>query len=1260
MKKNIKFRFIIKCLLIFFSITAFFPACNSSIKAAQEFIPNRLPVIDNITRTLPAGITADTLANGITVKLEVTAHDPEGKALSYNFSSEQGNFGNIAKTATGCTAEFYTRNVNGGAAVTMTVSVTDQKGAIDSRGNYNLGTGRSGPKVNIDETPSNLTKEYIKSAADTKFVFSSNSEGYFQIILDNSATPETIAMRPDDPIFMYVPSADPENPKMVSAIVAGANSTTAGKVKLTNQTGVNKVWLLFWDGLKQYDKKCFIITHDDIPPTYTDISPDGIDKGIRTNVDLIFSEPVTISGSSVDIKDSTSTSVLNRFKTPVIADSHIVYESLSDLDSYETYTTTINAGAVITDRAGNQTTLALKTKNFTTQAKAELAEPTFLKTDEIASVTDGEVFNYNSSETIKTKYVGSNPDNTVSGVSVNYTTVTEGGTPADPLTTNYSLPSVQTISFNKNTTIKATAYKKGYKSKSKIITVKMKTKTPIGLSLSNGSSYPNLPSPTYIYPSIAGGSITFTPVGSSGNYYMTSSVATATDPPQCEDPTVINGASSIIISGNGKRVYLKARAQMSNMELSDIYTSDLFVLRELNLPKSELFIPETGYETYVISGRGRIGPMWTSIASSHTGQYLAATENSSAGTDKGYIWISDDFGTTWKSTGSSNNWKKIVSSADGSKLAATEATNGYIWISTDYGVNWSIKNPPAGSGPWLIAMNDNGDITAALDGGITSYLYSAGTWKPYSTSSYQIKYIACDNTPTYSYAFLILSSVPYSAIFNGTSWGAYNNLTGGMTNFLGFSKSNNPTSTIFAAIGNDNSSINSIWISSSINQIGLSNSKINALGTYDWKGIVASDNVGYIAVIENNSYPSSSPTKGKIWRNKFLNVFSNSSAQWTSSVYQFGTQTTQRWSAIASSYNGDILSATTSGSDIWIGTGNVTDQGTSSENWTWNWSYQGLRTWSGIACSKKVSGDPDSGNGKFIIASDSGAGGHGGYIYTSSTYGSTWTEHKEAGQKNWLSVAISSDGKYMAAITESQFWYKYENNPWTQATPAHNAAIHFTKVSVSGTSDIEKSRIAIITDSAYRFILKRNGSTCRGNGSNMNSSSYGNFTDLKISDDGTSFVMAAPDKIVKVTLDPTDSSDPVYSSINLSGFLQNANYWTRLSATPDLSTIYLTRYSNSITGYYIDKITNFFTTSYTLNSTAISGAHINSFYSSDDGYRLVLSNQLSNIYSSIDAGETWSHQTDAGVNGWNCVTSTADGLIIYAGNTKTNNIVSLK
>jgi len=63
---------------------------------------------------------------------------------------------------------------------------------------------------------------------------------------------------------------------------------------------------------------------------------------------------------------------------------------------------------------------------------------------------------------------------------------------------------------------------------------------------------------------------------------------------------------------------------------------------------------------------------------------------------------------------------------------------------------------------------------------------------------------------------------------------------------------------------------------------------------------------------------------------------------------------------------------------------------------------------------------------------------YGGYIYTSTDGGITWTEQTSAGYRRWISIAMSSDGTKLAACVYSGYIYTSMDGgiTWTEQTSA--------------------------------------------------------------------------------------------------------------------------------------------------------------------------------------------------------------------------------
>ena len=116
---------------------------------------------------------------------------------------------------------------------------------------------------------------------------------------------------------------------------------------------------------------------------------------------------------------------------------------------------------------------------------------------------------------------------------------------------------------------------------------------------------------------------------------------------------------------------------------------------------------------------------WTAVASSADGSHLVATAKG----NNGGIFASVNGGVTWFQENSltSENWAGVASSSDGSRLAAcyyssTFSAPGYIFTSDDSGSTWLQRD---GDAPWtaVACSADGGKLAAAAYNG---NLYTSG------------------------------------------------------------------------------------------------------------------------------------------------------------------------------------------------------------------------------------------------------------------------------------------------------------------------------------------------------------------------------------------------------------------------------------------------------------------------------------------------------------------------------------------------------
>ena len=108
---------------------------------------------------------------------------------------------------------------------------------------------------------------------------------------------------------------------------------------------------------------------------------------------------------------------------------------------------------------------------------------------------------------------------------------------------------------------------------------------------------------------------------------------------------------------------------------------------------------------------------WSSIASSGSGQYLAACVNN------GTIYTSNDYGGSWVERivllAGNKAWSSIASSSNGKYLMAG-VDNEYIYTSNDYGFTWT-KQLSSGVGYWgAIASSISSDYLVACDNSLVT------------------------------------------------------------------------------------------------------------------------------------------------------------------------------------------------------------------------------------------------------------------------------------------------------------------------------------------------------------------------------------------------------------------------------------------------------------------------------------------------------------------------------------------------------------
>lgn len=151
------------------------------------------------------------------------------------------------------------------------------------------------------------------------------------------------------------------------------------------------------------------------------------------------------------------------------------------------------------------------------------------------------------------------------------------------------------------------------------------------------------------------------------------------------------------------------------------------------------------------AGTSASGQAWIGIATSASGQYVAATTVLTSGSS-GDIWVSNDYGVTWRNAtagtaASGAGWRNITMSSSGQYIYANSASPSDVWASNDFGVSWTDATASSAatgstfdaittdaSGQDVVAGVFSGDIWASHDFGSSWTNVTSG--QPASGQSY--------------------------------------------------------------------------------------------------------------------------------------------------------------------------------------------------------------------------------------------------------------------------------------------------------------------------------------------------------------------------------------------------------------------------------------------------------------------------------------------------------------------------------------------
>lgn len=159
---------------------------------------------------------------------------------------------------------------------------------------------------------------------------------------------------------------------------------------------------------------------------------------------------------------------------------------------------------------------------------------------------------------------------------------------------------------------------------------------------------------------------------------------------------------------------------------------------------------------------------WNYITSSADGTKLAATDYA------GYIYTSTNSGANWYTMDGSSgvkNWREIASSSDGTKLAAVA---DYVYTSTDSGGTWTQRTNSGVRNWTLIASSSDGTkLAATVNGGnIYTSVNSGVTWTARTTSGTRVWNAITSSADGTKLAATVDGGRIYTSADSGATWTA--------------------------------------------------------------------------------------------------------------------------------------------------------------------------------------------------------------------------------------------------------------------------------------------------------------------------------------------------------------------------------------------------------------------------------------------------------------------------------------------------------
>jgi phosphatidylethanolamine-binding protein (PEBP) family uncharacterized protein/photosystem II stability/assembly factor-like uncharacterized protein len=248
-----------------------------------------------------------------------------------------------------------------------------------------------------------------------------------------------------------------------------------------------------------------------------------------------------------------------------------------------------------------------------------------------------------------------------------------------------------------------------------------------------------------------------------------------------------------------------------------------------------------------------------------------------------------------------------------------------------------------------------------------------------------------------------------------------------------------------------------------------------------------------------------------------------------------------------------------------------------------------------------------------------------GYIYTSTDSGASWTEQTGSGNHDWNSITSSSDGTRLAAVEKAfpeDYGYIYTSTDsgasWTEQTNSGQRAWSDIASSSDGT------KLAAIVTGGYIYTSTDSGASW----TERTGSGQRDWYSITSSSDGTKLAAVVTPGYVYTS---TDSGASWTEQTN-----SGARFWSGIASSSDGTKLAAVEYI-----YYV--ITSIDSGASWTERSSSGARRWYGIASSSDGTKLAAINSDGYIYTSTDSGASWTEQTGSGSRRWRSITSSSDG-----------------